>query len=95
MIQKIQIAREIFLKDLATMKSILDLIAFKVDKKSMDYLYYKKEVMSYFYTNLKKLFKLMVENKLIEKCNCGANLRQGYKKCPKCSGAGYKNKEIK
>ena len=95
MIQKLQIAREIFLSEMDSMKKILDLIAFKVNKKSEDYMYYKKEVMSYTYSNLKKLFKLMEKENLIEICECKANLRQGFKKCPKCSGAGFKNKESK
>jgi len=40
---KIQIAKQIFLSSLGTMKSTLDLIAFKVDKKSEIYVFYKKE----------------------------------------------------
>ena len=88
-----QIAREIFLNNLQTMKSILDLIAFKVDKKSEIYLFYKKEIMSYTYNNLKSLFRKMVEEKISEKCFCGANLKQGYKKCPLCGGCGFCNKK--
>ena len=39
---KIQIAKQIFLSSLGTMKSTLDLIAFKVDKKSEIYVFCKK-----------------------------------------------------
>ena len=83
------------MSEMDSMKQILDLIAFKVDKKSEDYMYYRKEIMDYFYKGLQKLFKTMEKNHLIEICECKANLRQGFKKCPKCSGAGFKNKESK
>ena len=90
---KIQIAKQIFLSSLGTMKSTLDLIAFKVDKKSDTYIYYKKEIMSYTYRNLKKLFLHLEVNKIIEKCSCGANLTQGYKSCPSCGGSGFCNRK--
>ena len=90
---KIQLAKQIFLSNMQTMKSTLDLIAFKVDKKSEIYTYYKKEIMSYTYRNLLKLFKQLEENKIIEKCLCGANLRKGYKACPSCGGSGFCNKK--
>ena len=90
---KIQIARTIFLVCLDIMKKILDLGQFKLGKKSEDFIYYKKEVMNYFYDSLKKLFKILEQNKVIEKCSCGANIRKGYSECEKCGGAGYINKK--
>jgi hypothetical protein len=75
------------------MKNVLDLIAFKYDKKSDDYKFFKKQIMSYFYDNLRKLFKQLIDLKMIEKCSCNANLRNGYSECPHCGGSGYKNKE--
>ena len=90
--EKIQVAKLIFLNNLSTMKSILDLIAFKTDSKSKEYAYYKKEIMSHTYKNLKKLFKTLAELSLIERCPNKCNLRQGYKKC-KCGGSGYINYE--
>ena len=88
-----QIAKGIFSSNLQTMKSTLNLIAFKVDKKSEIYAYYKQEIMSYTYRNLKKLFKQLEEKKIIEKCKCSANLKQGYKSCPLCGGCGFCNRK--
>lgn len=92
--KKIQIAKIIFLNNLEIMKKILDLIAFKVDKKSDDYKYYKREIMNNFYQKLGKLFKQLSDNKIIEKCPCGHSLRKGYSDCSFCGGSGYKDKKI-
>ena len=91
---QIQVARLIFLNGLDTLKKILDLIAFKTDKNSSDYKYYKKEIMDNTYQNLKKLFKTLFEYKIIKKCPNKCNLRQGYKKC-ECGGSGWINNEEK
>jgi len=88
--QKIQIARAIFLGQLAIMKKILDLISFKFDQRTSDYKYMKKQVMDYTYEGLKKLFKQLETEKIIKKCSCGTSLRKGYKNC-KCGGSGYIN----
>jgi len=91
---KLQIAKIIFHSALAIMKKILNLVAFKVGRNSEDYKFYKKEIMDYFYNGLKDLFKDLCEKKLIERCHCKANLRNGYKPCEKCGGSGFKNTEI-
>ena len=88
-----QIAKSVFLMNLNIMKKILDLIAFKTDKKSEDYKFYKQEIMETVYSNLKKLFRELVENKIIEKCSCGANYRKGYKSCLLCGGCGFCNRK--
>ena len=67
----LQIAREIYLKQLDTMKKVLDLIAFKMDKRTNDFKYARSQVMNYTYENLKKLFKHLIDEKIIEKCECG------------------------
>ncbi len=90
---KIQMAKEIFLISLSIMKKILDLGEFKLGKKSSDYIYFKKQVMDYFYTNLKKLFKKLLEKNILIKCGCNSKIRQGYSNCPNCSGSEYKNNE--
>ena len=77
---KIQIAREIFLKTLETMKETLSLLEFKLDKNSKDYKYAKKKIMDYTYGNLLKLYKILEVAKVIEKCECKSKLRQGYNK---------------
>ncbi|GAG62090.1 unnamed protein product [marine sediment metagenome] len=88
-----QIARNVFLMNLNIMKKILDLIAFKTDKKSDDYKYYKQEIMEATYSNLKKLFRKLEEEKISEKCSCGANFRKGYKSCNLCGGSGFCNRK--
>jgi len=89
---KLQIAREIFLSNLSIMKSTLSLLEFKLGKNSEDYLYAKQQIMDYTYRNLLKLFKQLEEHKIIERCSCGANLKKGYKVCPLCGGSGFCNK---
>lgn len=89
---KIQIAKTIFLLNLSTMKQILDILAFKFGKKSEDYRFLKKEIMDLFYKKLKKLFKDLVELKILVRCPCRANLRKGYSDCEFCGGSGYRNR---
>jgi len=86
-----QIARAIFHKNLSVMKQILDLGEFKLGKNSEDFKYYKKQIMDAVYKGLLGLFQVFVEEKLIEKCSCGAKLRQGYNDCKDCGGSGYRN----
>lgn len=91
---KIQIAKIIFHTALSVMKKVLDLIAFKYQKNSDDYKFFKKQIMDYFYGGLKELFVRLEDDKILDRCHCKANLRNGYKPCEKCGGSGYKNKEI-
>jgi len=87
---KLQIPREIYLKSMDTMKKNLDLIGFKFDSKSQDFKYFKSQIMENTYTNLRNLFKFFADKGLIKKCQCGTNLRKGFKKCL-CGGSGYIN----
>jgi len=80
--------KDFFLLSLSTMKQILDLLAFKFDKESDDYKYFKKEVMNYFYNGLKTFYVKAEKSGLIKRCPCNANLRKGYKECA-CGGCGY------
>jgi len=86
--------KSIFTMSLSIMKKILDLGKYKLGKDSEDFIYYKQQVMEYTYISLKKLFKLMVEEKLIERCPKKCSLRNGYSKC-ECGGSGYINLEVK
>lgn len=88
-----QIAKEIFLMSLSSMKKILDLGKYKLGKDNEDFIFYKQQVMEITYSNLKRLFKKMTEEKLIERCSCGAQLRKGYKPCPECNGCGFCNRK--
>ena len=91
---KIELAKLVFLMNLDIMKKILDLGKYKLGKDSEDFIYYKQQVMEYTYNSLKKLFKLMVEEKLIKRCPKKCSLRNGYSKC-ECGGSGYINLEVK
>lgn len=90
---KIQLAKAIYLEQLAVMKKLLDLLSFKMDNRTKEFKYAKSQVMDYFYNGLKKLFKKLEEENIIEKCKCGTNVRKGYKQCV-CGGSGFVNKEI-
>ena len=90
-----QIAKLMFHMNLSIMKKILDLIEFKMDKRTSEYKFMKKQVMDYFYESLKKRFKQLSDEKIIEHCSCGANLRKGYKPCKDCGGCGFRNTKDK
>jgi len=86
----IQIARTIYLEQLSTMKKILDLASFKFDKRTSEFKYFKSQIMDATFNGLKKLFKKLEQEKIIKKCDCGTNVRKGYRTC-KCGGSGYCN----
>jgi len=89
-----QIAKEIFLHSLDTMKKILDLGEYRMDKNSNAFKFYKRQVMKYTYNNLIALFEQLKNEKLIMKCKCNSNLKQGFNsECKICNGAGYMNVE--
>lgn len=90
---KIHLPKEIYLSALAVMKKILDLLAFKFDKKSDEYLYLRKEIMDFTYNSLKKLFTKLETTKIIKRCPKQCSLRQGYTNCEFCNGSGYINFE--
>jgi hypothetical protein len=72
---KVQLAKEIFHKNLSIMKKVLDLGEFKLGKKSDEYKYFKKQVMDFTYKSLQKLFKHFADEKIIVKCNCKSKFR--------------------
>lgn len=85
------IAEKLFLQGLNNMKQVLDLGEFKFGKNSVEFKFYKKQVMDIFYNGLAETFKQLESENEIEKCSCNANLRHGYTDCLKCHGAGYQN----
>ena len=89
---KYQLSASIYLKAMNTMKKILDLLGFKLDKRTTDFKYAKEGIMNYTYNNLRDLFKELETEGIIEKCSCGTNIRKGYQNCI-CKGSGYRNKE--
>ena len=89
---KIQIAKSTYLEILNSMKKILDLVGFKMDRRTKDFDYAKSQIMDSTYTALINLFKKLEQEGLIEKCSCGTNVRKGFKKCI-CGGSGYINRD--
>lgn len=87
-----QIARNIYLSTLDTAKKVLDLLGFKLDKRTKDFSYARSQVFDYFYNNLKKLFIQLEKDGLIQKSKCGHSVRGGYKACS-CGGSGFVNVE--
>ena len=90
--EKSQLAGLIFLNNLEGMKATLELLEFKLGKKSEDYLYAKKKIMDCIYKGLEKLFRKLEEQNLIVKCSKHKTLRRGYQKC-ECMGSSYINKK--
>jgi hypothetical protein len=89
-----QLAREIFLRNLDTMKKILDLGEYRMDKDSNSFKFYKRQVMKYTYNNLIALFEQLKDVGLVVKCKCNSNVKHGFNsECSICNGAGYMNIE--
>ena len=91
---KIQICKTIFLTNLSITKKILDLLQYKFGKESDDFKYLRKSMFDYVYDSLKKLFKQLEDNEIVEKCSCDNKIRNGYSPCLECAGCGYRNKKI-
>jgi hypothetical protein len=89
-VYKMNLAKSIFEMQLAIMKRILKLGEFKFGKDSDQFRFYKEETMNAVYENSKKLFQQGVSEGVFEKCDCGANLRHGWKSCESCCGSGFK-----
>lgn len=85
------VAEQIFLSSLNTMKTILDTGEFKFGKSSEEFKYFKKQIMDATYRNLHDLLRKLETENMIKKCDCGSNLRHGYGECTICHGAGYCN----
>lgn len=87
-----QLAKLVYLRSMSSMKEILTLGEMRIgDRNSEVYKYFKKVVMDQFYGGMSDVFELLEQRGLLEKCTCGTNIRQGYKPCPKCNGAGHCN----
>lgn len=89
-----QLAKAIYLRNMASMKEILNLGEFKIGgRDSKEYKFFKKVVMDQFYNSMSDLFAGLESKGVLMKCPCGTSIRQGYKQCPNCSGAGHCNSE--
>lgn len=89
-----QLAKAIYLRNMAAMKEVLKLGEFRMGgRESTDYKYFKKIVMDQFYNSMTDIFAALEKKGLLQKCPCGTTIRLGYKSCPNCNGAGHCNVE--
>ena len=89
-----QLAKAIYLRNMAAMKEILNMGEFRIGgRESKEYKFFKKVVMDEFYNAMSELFVALEEKGVLMKCSCGTGIRQGYKPCQKCSGAGHCNSD--
>jgi hypothetical protein len=90
MLEDGQLAKAIYLRNMSGMKEILNMGEFRIgDRKSKEYKFFKKVVMDEFYNAMSDLFSALEEKGVLAKCPCGTSIRQGYKPCALCNGAGY------
>lgn len=91
-----QLAKAIYLRNMSAMKEVLNMGEFKIgggNRESKDYKYFKKIVMDQFYNSMTDLFSSLEKHGLLRKCPCGTGIRDGFKPCPLCNGAGHCNVE--
>lgn len=89
-----QLAKAIYLKSMAAMKELLVAEERRLGTRDSEpFRYYKKMVMDQFYGYMTDLFGALEHDGLLVRCECQANIRQGYKPCPKCNGCGHRNSE--
>ena len=89
-----QIAKAIYLRHMSAMKEILNLGEIKFGSRNSDpYKYFKKVVMDSMYNGMLDVLDAMVREGILCKCQCGTTIRNGYKQCSKCNGAGYCNSD--
>jgi hypothetical protein len=87
-----ELAKAVYLRNMSAMKEILNMGEFRIgDRKSKEYKYFKKIVMDEIYNAMSELFAALEAKGALKKCPCGTTIRNGYKQCPRCSGAGHCN----
>jgi len=86
-----QIACTVYLGFMATMKDVLNFGEFKFKRDTDEFKYFKKQIMALFYTKYRELFSQLEERGLLERCECGTDLKNGWQPCPHCHGSGYRN----
>ena len=90
-----QLARIIYHRMLSTMKFTLDLEEQKyLERGRQDerYKFFKKQLMSQTYDNLRALFKDLEALKMLESTDYAEDVKDGYKPTPS-GGSGYMNTE--
>lgn len=90
-----QLARTIYHRILSTMKFTLDLEEQKYPERGRNddrYKFFKKQLMSNTYENLRALFKSLVDLNLIQETEYIEDVKDGYKPTPS-GGSGHVNSE--
>lgn len=89
-----QIAKAIYLKNMAVMKQILTIEEVRLGgRDSKAYVLFRKQVMDEFYNSMTAVFEAMENDGILAKCSCGTSIRLGYQKCALCNGAGHCNSD--
>jgi hypothetical protein len=89
-----QFPKTVYLRTMFAMKKILDMGQFKIgSSESKEFKYFKKVVMDELYNSMQEVFEAMEKRDLVQKCECGTSIRNGYKPCEKCNGSGFRNTE--
>jgi hypothetical protein len=87
-----QVAKLVYLRLMSSMKEVLRLEEMRQGGRDSDpYRYFKKVVMDQFYNGMGDMFAALEKAGIVSKCPCGTTVRQGYKTCQRCNGAGYCN----
>jgi hypothetical protein len=87
-----QLAKALYLRNMSGMKEILNMGEFRIgNRESKEYKFFKKVVMDEFYNAMTDLFTKLEAKGVLIKCPCGTGIRQGYKPCSHCNGAGHCN----
>ncbi len=87
-----QLAKAFYLRNMSGMKEILNMGEFRIgNRESKEYKFFKKVVMDEIYNAMTDLFAKLEAKGVLMKCPCGTSIRQGYKQCSKCNGAGHCN----
>jgi hypothetical protein len=89
-----QVAKAIFLREITGMKNILNMGEFRIgNRNSSEFKYFRKVVMDEYYQAMIDLFTKLQTKGVLKKCQCNADIREGYDACPLCNGAGWCNTE--
>lgn len=89
-----QAAKSVYLNGMSGLKQVLNMGEVKFgDRNSASYKFFKKVVMDEVYESMMRTFAEMETAGLVKKCPCGTTIRNGYKQCTLCNGAGYCNSD--
>lgn len=91
-----QIARLVYHRVLSIMKFTLDLEEQKYPEKGRHddrYKFFKKQLMSYTYDNLRSLFKDLESLELVKETKYPEDVKDGYKPTPS-GGSGFVNADV-